>query len=289
MRLRRLLLLLSILLLVPVALSQKARQSDYCGLFNPSNSEGDLVTTVAYMTYSSVSRVDGGDSFFFWPTCNNEDYFAIASFSKNLPKTKKKFFSELPNEKSYILKLTVTGRLRTSFLPRFGHLSWSRSQFEVEMIESISNATGEHKVELPDLNARAPLAELAKHLHRLNMELVPALLGGSLSKEDKTSLDPTFTLTDQNGKVFSKDQVHLINIQGLFAESVDGFDRRAVRQPEVDVVGPNYIATGLFWVENSAGNKKTLEYQNLFRRDGDSFVLMKTSIRDIPKNTLDQR
>jgi len=289
MPLKILLLLLTIASVASAAFPQKAQPSSYCELFKaPISKDGRVVTTEAYMTYSTVGRVDGGDSFLYGPNCNNEDYFAIAHFAKKLPKSTHKFFSGLPNEKQYVLKLVVTGRLRTSFLPLFGHLGWSRSQFDIDTIESISNVTTDSQVVRPDLVAEAPLTEAARLLRDLNSDIVLNLLSGTVTQQTKNSLHTSFSLTDPNGKDFSADQLTSVSLKNLFPDNIDGFDRRAIRQPTVEIVGEEYVATGLFWVENALGSKKTLEYRNVYCRDEDSFLLMKTSLRSISNNAFER-
>lgn len=279
MPLRILPLLLASVFLAFTSFAQKTTPGNYCDLLRSSTN--DLVTTEAYMTYSKVTRVDGGDAFLFWPDCNNKDYFAATYFAKKFPKETARFLSALPNEKDFILKVTVTGRMRFSFIPLFGHLSWSRAQFEIDAISSISNVTSDPGIVRPDFEAQARLTESGTYLRDLNSELILNLLSGTISPENKDSFDQSFVLIDQNGREFALDQ--LGSIEHLNGNSRSGYNRRAVQQPKVEIIGKDYVATGLFWVENASGTKRPLEYRNIYRRDGDSFILMKISLRSLPK------
>lgn len=255
----------------------------FCEVFDGSDSfDGKLVITEALMTYSTVSRVDGGDSFLYSPKCNNQDFFAVTEFSDGITKTVKQFFSKLPDERNFVLKVTLTGRARSSFIPLFGHLSWSRSQFVVEDINNISNITNDSSHVPPNFDDEAPLTELGNHLRNLNSDLVLSLLTGLAPEKLNDSLDPAFGLTDPNGRTFSGDRLRLLSLEYIFGK-VDGFETRAVQQPKVKVVGQDHIATGLFWIENAARDRKQLEYENVFRQSGSTFILVRTRLRSIPK------
>lgn len=121
----------------------KPKNVDYCSIFDLSNNySGQIIKSRAFMTYSTVTRVDGGDSFLYSKNCNNGDYFAVTNFSKlnNLSKWEK-FFAKLPGEKNFIFEISFIGKLQTSVIPFFGHLGWSRAEIEIFKIESMKDIT----------------------------------------------------------------------------------------------------------------------------------------------------
>jgi len=266
-----------------VTFSQASQPIGFCELFDTSISkEGSVVRTEAYMTYSTVGRVDGGDPVLYSPSCNNEDFFAVAHFAKKLPKSIQRFFSALPNEKNFILKLSTTGRLSKSFLPVYGHLSWSRSRFEIDKIEEISDQTADPKMVGPDFKADAPLTAAARSLHAIDTTILPNLLQGSILNSHRSYFHKSFTLIDLKGKHFSLDQIESFSLANLSGGKIEERPSMTwVQLQRVELQGADYIATGRFSFGKNR-SRNTLEYRNVYRLDDGSFVLVKTSLQRIP-------
>src|SRR5688572_25921933 len=76
----------------------------YCSLFDPAY-QGKAVSSSALMFYSTVGRVDGGDTFLYSPQCNNPDYFAIPKGTSRVWSKWQRFFDQLPPEKNLTLEI----------------------------------------------------------------------------------------------------------------------------------------------------------------------------------------
>lgn len=257
--------------------SQVGDLVSFCDLLDSSRDlEEKFVRTEAYMTYSTVGRVDGGDSFLYSPQCNSKDNFAIADLGKNLDKTSQVFFSKLTSGRNYRLKITVSGKLRTSFLPLYGHLSWSRYQFEIDSIASIEDDT--RNAALPDFEAKSPSLEIAFRLRHINDSLIYYFFTGRSDEPVDDILDAKFVLIDLGGNTVIRDEVRSFS-SNQFVELKKNIKTVGVRQPEVEINGVEYVATGIVAFEYGDGRKTQVEYVNTLRRANDSFIVLRTEFR----------
>src|SRR5438874_7855845 len=76
----------------------------YCSLFD-STYEAKTVSSSALMFYSTVGRVDGGDTFLYSGDCNGSDYFAIPQGNSRAWAKWQNFFDKLPPEKNLTLEI----------------------------------------------------------------------------------------------------------------------------------------------------------------------------------------
>ena len=229
------------------------------------------------MTLSTVGRVDGGDSYLYSPGCNNGDYFAVTDFSQSKDNRKvRKFFNSLAAEKNFILEVDVTGRLVNSFMPLFGHLSWSRSEFKIDRINSIVDVSGRQNLVEPDLEADAPLTKLANSLKEINGELMLHFIGSSSWPDIDGMFDDSFTAIDPSGQTYKKSSYNELDANRLFG-GAEGYPTRFVTQPDqVTKEGNIYVASGIMAIESASRARKELRYENTYRIAGDSIRLVKS-------------
>jgi len=229
------------------------------------------------MTWSTVARVDGGDSYLYSPACNNGDYFAVTDFSLSKEnRNVRKFFRSLGAEKNFILEVDVTGRLANSFMPLFGHLSWSRSEFKIDRINSIVDVSGQQNLVRPDREAKTPLTDLATSLKEINSELMLRFLT-SLRRPDLDEMfEDSFTATDPSGQTYGKANLNDLDADRLFG-GTDGYPSRIVTQPDQVTKDRNiYVASGIMGVVSASYSKKELRYENTYRITDDSIRLVKS-------------
>lgn len=256
--------------------SRKLNTVPFCDLMDSSKQPEDtLVRTEAYMTYSTIGRVDGGDPFLYSPSCNNKDNFVVAEFVKELDRKTKDFFAKLAAEKTFRLKLTLTGKLQKSFLPVYGHLSWSQKKFEIASIISVEDAT--ISTVSPDFDAKSPLLDSAFRLRQTNDILILYFINGRIDDGSEDIIDGNFVLTDLAGDTIGFGELPNF-VSSKFAELKRDNKAILVRQPIVTIRGNEYVATGIITFDS--GNRNTqVEYRNTFRRDKDSFIATRTEFR----------
>ncbi len=180
---------------------------NYCSLFD-STYEGRTVRSTALMFHSTVSRVDGADTFLYSPDCNGPDYFAIPEGDSKAWGKWKHFWATLPPEKNLVLEVTFEGKPEISTTHLFGSLDgWARAQIPFSKIFSIKDITGTPRSILANYDAARPQVE--------RIELLKSVLQGyllSLNDPSSTnqyvsnSLSDKFLFVDLNEKSFKKDQ-----------------------------------------------------------------------------------
>jgi hypothetical protein len=254
--------------------SSPAQATDFCAVFSEGTHITGTIRIKALMTWSTVTRVDGGDSYFYSAGCNNRDYHTVTDFSrlKNGEKLSK-FLRALPTERDFVLEAEVTGQLVISFMPTFGHLSWSRSTFKIDQIHSIVDASSRANLVRPNFDANAPLTELAASLRDVNAEMLLVFLGSSRLPDIDGMVADEFTAIDPNGQTYRK--ANYRDLQ-LFADT-KGYPVHFVRQP--DRVGRNgqlYVASGLMGIESASGAKKQVRYETTYQVTDDSIRLVKS-------------
>lgn len=246
------------------------KNTDYCSVFRESNENPKPVKIRALMTYSTVSRVDGGDSFFYSANCNNGDYFAVADFS-NLKDSDKwqTFFDKLPAQKNYIFEVNLQGNLEVLMTPLFGHLSWSRAEIEITEIESIQDVT--RNARKPDYKAERPLTEKGKTLQLVNTETIFYLVRGKTGLNFDEYLSPRYVLTDSNGNSFNKSNYQNVSERNLYSS----FETISVSGGEVRRIGNKYKVLGTVTF-SQADKKHILNYENTFEFRNDWWILTET-------------
>lgn len=255
----------AIFFLFPHLLVAQTVSHSYCSLFDQAKTyENKIVKTNALMSYSNVSRVDGGDTFLYSPNCNNGDYFAtIDTFEIKKSSKLRGFFAKLSKEKNFIIEVYFTGKLQTSLTPTFGHLSWARAEMKIFEISSIKDVTEEPKTKKPDNEAETPLISKGSELQSLNSQILFYFVSGDkslLDIERYTSKD--FTLTDKLGRTFDKNNYLKLIEEGLFNRlEVIGVELGRVTKLEDE----NYVISGKIENRVDGIKKEALNYENNFQ------------------------
>ncbi len=229
------------------------------------------------MTYSTVSRVDGGDSFLYSKECNNGDYFTVTNFSKLNNSSKwKNFFGKLPEEKNFIFEINFTGKLQTSIIPLFGHLGWSRAEIEIIEIHSMKDVTFASGVKKPNFEAETPLIEKSRQLETINNQILLFFLNNPKDEKDTDIyIADNFTIIGTFGKSFKKNNFPELVFGDLFDEIKD-YDTSILKITDVKMTKENYEVHGIFSISNKNGNQQSLKYKNIFLPTKDSWLLTKT-------------
>lgn len=255
--------------LFPYLLVAQATKQTYCSIFDqPRNSIGQVVKTKALMTYSTISRVDGGDTFIYSQDCNNNDYFSTIDFPKlkNLRKWNK-FFEKLPSEKNFIFEIDFTGRLQFSITPRYGHLSWSLAEMEMLEIFSIKDVTSVSAIRKPDEKADAPLKAKGASLQIINTELLYHLILGerkfSLPNIEQYISDD-FPLIDKLERKFNKKDYRKLTKKGLFR--ITDNSTISIGSGEAGKIKDGiYTVSGKIGASLKGEKEEALNYRNTFR------------------------
>ena len=244
--------------------------SDYCSVFREANENPKSIKIRALMTYSTISRVDGGDSFLYSENCNNGDYFAVADFSKLNDSDKwRNFFEKLPAQKNSIFEVELQGNLEVSLGSWFGHLAWSRANIEITEIESIKNVT--RKTHKPNYKAERPLTEKGKTLRLINTETLFRLVKGDSQLNLGEYFSPEYILTDSNGNVFNTSNYQNLSERNLFKD----FETISVSGGRVERIGNKYKVLGTVTF-SQADKKHILNYENTFEFRNEWWILTET-------------
>lgn len=257
--------------------SQNTKILDYCSIVKtPERYIGKVIRTRALMTYSTVSRVDGGDSFLYSPLCNNGDYFVVTNYEEmQKPDKTSTFFERLANEKNFIFEVVIAGRFEYSIVPNFGHLSWAMNELKVHRIASIRDVTSIQSYKKPDSNVETPRRNAGSHLRWLNSEIMFYFLGDP-SREVEARLDNGLEIVDASSHTFRRSEVNEFRNIGLFDSTLKYRDK-FVSGPSVSYESGKYIASGNLGVTLNSGEKKILKYECIYRSSNEGFILEKVS------------
>jgi hypothetical protein len=228
--------------------------------------------TKVLMTYSTVPRVDGGDSFVYSDKCNSGDYFAVTNYSDSTNWNKwKDFFAKLPQGKKFIFEVKLSGAIETSLTPQFGHLSWSRAEIKITEIESIKDVTAFAKK--PDHKAETPLINFGKGLWTIGTEVVLFLLGSKNTINIDEFIAPDFVLTDALGKKFNRETILNLKNQYLFNE-IENYQTIKVSNEQSKQTQNSYKVYGFVVISDKEGKEKRLNFENTFQYKNDSWSLI---------------
>lgn len=257
----------------------QSKSSDYCKLLEPSeNNSPKTFRTKALLTYTTAVLVDGGDSYFYLPKCNNEDYFALANFSKLADSDKKweSFFKNLPVEKDFIFEVDFTGTARSSLLPIFGHLGWSRSEITPIKINSIRDVS--KRVKKPDYDAEAPIVGLGRSLRDINVDaLFSILLGSRYEPKLGVNISENFVLTDFAGKNFTKKQLPDFLTENPYGKK-DDYPSLSINGDEATKINDQYKVTGLITYTDNQDKITKIGDENLFDYKNENWLLIKSRL-----------
>ncbi|MBK9153061.1 MAG: hypothetical protein IPM25_02375 [Chloracidobacterium sp.] len=195
-----------VILFAAVSEIRAQKQVSYCSLFDSAN-EGRTVISSALMFHSTVSRVDGADTFLYSPDCNGPDYFAIPEGDSKVWKKWNHFFARLPSEKDLVLEIKFEGRSEVATAHLFGSLDgWARAQVILSKIISINDVTETNGIRAK-WNAEKPEVERIEEMGNLldfffNSLLAPRNIGQPVLD----LMSDEFSFVDLTGKVFGKNQ-----------------------------------------------------------------------------------
>ena len=267
----RILILVGLCLALSIdSFTQSKSVLDYCSIVrSPSSYAGQDVRFKANLSYSTVSRVDGGDAFFFSPQCNNGDYFTLLSFASS---SLTSFFKTLKREKNFVFDAEVIGRFESSFPPLYGHLSWSLHKLIVTKLISVKDVSRTQASIKPDYDAETPIKNDGRAISALTTEIIFGFMGtGSIDAERYFS-NGVVVIDPEGTQISIAEARELINTELLSINS----NSRFVRNPKVKRLANELVATGDFGVPIQNGlEKKSLGYECTFRRSGDGLDLVK--------------
>lgn len=179
----------------------------YCSLFDPIY-KGKTVSSSALMFYSTVTRVDGDDTFLYSGGCNGQDYFAIPAGKSKAWARWNAFLDKLEPEKRLILEIRFEGKPEVENAHLFGSLDgWTRAQIKFSRVLSIKDVTSLPDVVLPDYKAAKPHIERIEGVISDMQNFLQSLFHpGSAGPEVRNSMSDDFFFVDLNGKKFNKAQ-----------------------------------------------------------------------------------
>ena len=256
----------------------KPRQqtADLCRVLrSPQKCDNKRVRFKAFMTYSTISRVDGGDSYIYSPDCNNPDNFVVTEYSDSKVLEKgTDFLSALPSEKSYILEIDAVGRFETALWPSFGHLGWSLHRFEIEKIAGIADVTQKIGIVRPDDEADGIITGERSMLKSMNADLILYLSGtsdsfryGGVSQRTK--------FVHPSGRSYSGQDLEKVRLSWL----VDPAKKwsRKVTARDVDYMKGRFRISGALVFENPTRSEERVVYfySSYLKKVDDRFEVIK--------------
>jgi len=184
----------------------------YCSLFDSTYDER-TVSSIALMFYSTVGRVDGGDTFLYSPDCNGPDYFSIPSGNSKVWGKWQSFFDKLPPEKNLAIEIKFEGKPDVAIAGLFGSLDgWARAEIKFSKIVSIRDVTSSTNAVVPNHNAAKPNVERIEGLRNDLRNFLQTLYSPSNARQDMlNSLPDDFVFVDFTGKSFKRDQYLSLN------------------------------------------------------------------------------
>ncbi|MBV9242263.1 MAG: hypothetical protein JO314_09675 [Acidobacteria bacterium] len=156
--------------------AQRETSVDYCSLFAKVGDTQNVVTK-AYLSHSTVSRIDGGDDFLYSPNCNDPDHFMTLGVSKPMVwNATRKVFNGLPSETANVLEITFAANVVVSRTWLYGSLDgWARSSATISKVIAIRDITGRGDAAKPNLEGKAPVIERIRNLRSVVSLFLEAL------------------------------------------------------------------------------------------------------------------
>lgn len=277
-------LLLSLFSSISVAQEKisKIKTVDYCSLFpnELTDYESETVKIRALMVYSNVPRVDGGDDYVYSQKCNRGDNFSVVN-SESLKDSSEKlnrFLDKLSEEKIYIFEIEFIGKLKTSIIPNFGHLSWSRNEIEVSEIKVIKDVS--KSVKKPNFDGETDLTDQGKSLRTANLEAIFLFIGNKSSFEN---VSDEFVLIDFEDKRYNKNNYEEFTKNGFFGE-VKNYPTRAVNSEKIKRIGNKFKIKGFIKFSSSQNAEKRFDYENTFILKNGVWVLIESRFMNSDNN-----
>jgi hypothetical protein len=259
--------------------SRTTAETNFCSLVHsPSTYIGKTVHFRAFMTWSTVTRVDGGDSFFFSPNCNNGDSFALANFTRSADsKQIQAFFKKLKPETHFVFEVDATGEFDSAFPATFGHLDWALHEIELTEIRSIHDISLVRPELKPDFEAKTPITDLGRKLSSLTVDVVSHFSHFTGYRDDldvARYFAADLKVVGPTGKTLTNGQIDYLVKEGLFDTSKT-YENRFVRHPSIKMSDAKFIAFGRVGVNGNLKTEKSLKYECTFRRTADDLVVEK--------------
>ena len=253
---------------------QTKTKLDYCLAFKHlKNLQQSVFKTQALLSYSTVSRVDGGDSFLYSAACNSGDYFAITNFSQLVNSNKwQKFFSGLSKEKNFVFEIQFKGKLKTSIVPFYGHLAWSLAEMEIIEIESIKEITNSSSK--PNFQAETPLTNAGETLSFINTEVTRYFLQARTEKDINEYLANSYRVINADGNTFNKTSYQKLAKNGIFNQ--EEILKMSISNGKVRKIGSKFKVFGIITVTDKNNNERIINYMNTFDFQYNSWILIET-------------
>ena len=245
---------------------QKIKEIDYCSLFSGElkDFESEIVKTRAFMSYSNLSRVDGGDTFLYSPNCNSGDFFAYSKWTENAWRKWDEFFFKLPKEKEFMFEVKLSGKLESQPFPQYGHLGWSRHQFEAVVIESITDITA--TAVKPDVKAKTTIDKLKE----INHEIMSYFLGSDGDVD--RFIAEEFILDDLAGNRYNKKNYRELVGKGLFG-NIKNYVKQLVNIGQFDYRNGVYKVFGYVLVCDKNDKCQALDFENSYQYKNKTWLL----------------
>lgn len=245
----------------------------YCSLFDSMYAK-ETVSSSALMFYSSVGRVDGGDTFLYSADCNGPDYFAIPEGNSKVWGKWQTFFDKLPPEKNLTLEIKFEGKPYVETAGLFGSLDgWARAQIKFSKILSIKDITSDTNAVVPNNNAAKPQVERIEGLRNDLRNFLQSLYSpSSASPYVLSSLSDNFLFVDLNAKAFKKAQYFGLNAP--WATSSSGLKESRMSSRLKSKANDTMIWRGTFELVFTAGATKTYYCDVTFVLRDDKWTLV---------------
>lgn len=252
--------------------ARKAETLNYCSVVgSPEKYLGKTVKVKALMTFSTVSRVDGGDPILFASKCNSGDFFATTNYTEVIDGHNiDAFFDKLAPEKNYVFEIIFLGKLEYSIVPVFGHLSWATNEFKISRVISIRDISSRRPSKRPNFELDTPKINLGLSLVARTKSFIYFLM--DLERTTDISYGSDFRLIDQSAKSYISDQIDELRKRGVF-DTVARANGSFFGTPTVRKEGGKYIATGKFGLNLESEKVASLRYECIYREIDGDFVL----------------
>ena len=255
------------------------KYANYCTIVKSENSDStEIFRTKAFMSYSTVLRVDGGDTFFYLPRCNGGDNFSTVDFSSIEDSENKwsSFLNNLPSQRDFIFEVDFTGTIESSLLPIYGHLGWSRAEIKLIKINSIRDVS--RRVKKPVYDAAKSIIEDGRSLRDTNVDVsFFILLGNRYEPKFNENISEDFVLTDFTGNTFTKKNLPEFFSQNPFGKS-ENYPSSSLSGGKASRINNQYKVVGIVAFTNNQDKITSLRYENFFEYKRENWLLTKSNL-----------
>jgi hypothetical protein len=158
------------------------------------------------MWVSTVSRVDGADTFLYSPNCNSGDYFATLDSQNAAWGKYRGYFNRLEGERNHVLRITFDGIIDISNSHLFGSLDgWSRSNITVSKVLAVETLTQRQDLVEPDSQSAGLEIRRIERFRSGLLSFLQSLFGPS-TDPIRSILADGFLISDENGLSITRDE-----------------------------------------------------------------------------------